>query len=148
MRLAYAALGALFLVAGCSTPTPGTVHGATEVPGNRMFFVDTPDSAPKATLVVVRDRKGGASVCYFNFSIDGKPAAQFDPNEKAVFQLAPGEHILGLAIQKTGLCGLGQDIVEREVHLAPGAEKYYRIFFTNERVLDIVPSAAVRGSSK
>lgn len=143
MRI-FGALAVTVALAGCST-APITVERAKSVPQERIYFVGEEGQQSSSTLVVVRDRGATGSACFINLWINGKIAAQFDPEEKAVFKILPGGHILGTQIQKTGLCGIGQGLIEREVVIAPGEVKYYRIFTSANAEVDLLPSAYVGG---
>lgn len=120
------------LLAGCaSSPVPA--EKADPVPSARLYAYQTPLSG-QATLIITRDKGFTGSGCNTKISIDGQRAASIASGELAKFYLAAGEHMISASS-----CGSG--LKEREVSIAPGATKRYRISIDSSMSMDLSPTS-------
>lgn len=134
MKKLVGAFAVLALV-GCAT-TPLPAEQADPVPAKRLhaFQQQSPDSA---VLVVTRDKGFTGSACNTLLMIDGQLAAEIGSGETARFYLPAGDVILG--VNSTSMCGGG--LKEREVKLAAGKPKRYRISIDTSMSMDLSPTA-------
>lgn len=139
MRKAITAL-ALIMLAGCATsPVPSAQ--AIKAPQERLLAYQAPLDG-SGTLTVIRDSGFTGSGCYATVFLNGERAAKLAPEEKATFILAPGEWIVGAAIEGDGLCGaLNEKRTETEANLKQGQDKYFRVFSDPEAGLDVRPTS-------
>ncbi|WLG49102.1 hypothetical protein [Pseudomonas sp. FP1742] len=139
MRKTLAAL-ALIALAGCATsPVPSAQ--AIKAPADRVLAYQVALEG-SGTLTVIRDSGFMGSGCYATIFLNGERAAKLAPEEKATFILAPGEWVVGAAIEGAGLCGqLNEKRTETETILKKGQEKYFRVFSAPEAGLDVRPTS-------
>ena len=122
----------LGLLAGCAT-SPVPAEKADPVPSSRLYAYQAPVSG-QATLIITRDKGFTGSGCNTKISIDGQRAASIASGESAKFYLAAGEHMISASS-----CGSG--LKEREVSIAPGATKRYRISIDSSMSMDLSPTS-------
>lgn len=139
MRLIYAVL-ALFVLAGCSSYAthPDQI---TDVPADRMFAYEQAEQAAAGTVVVNRDMGFLGGGCYVAFKLDRKVVARLGIGEVARFNVAPGRHIVGIAIDEAGesLCNNGRLNREVAVTVEQGQRSYLRVTSTSKSGFDIQP---------
>lgn len=112
----------LLAISGCST-TFVPPETAKPVPADRIFYQGDGD----AKITVTRDDGYIGGGCYLALLINGTKAAQFDPEEKATFNVASGATILGVTFSGDGLCSYGQ-VLSTETQLKPGEHGIYRMY--------------------
>ena len=119
------------LLAGCAT-SPVPAEKADPVPSARLYAYQPPLSG-QATLIITRDKGFTGSGCNTKISIDGQRAASIASGESAKFYLAAGEHMISAS-------SCGSELKEREVSIAPGATKRYRISIDSSMSMDLSPT--------
>jgi hypothetical protein len=116
----------LFLTA-CST-SQVALKNSKEAPAERILAFQK--SLPSnSEIVIIRDQGMAASGCYYGVVIDQVLAARLDVSERASFNLEPGQRILKIVRdpQGKGLCGLGDDQIEKKIELRSGETQKFRL---------------------
>jgi hypothetical protein len=121
---------------GCATTAsdPQFTHKAT--PSERVFRLPKiADGAAFAKVRVMRDAQFQGSAMTTTLTINGQEAAAIDNGEEVIFQIEPGEHLIGLKFLGNdpvwGAFTLGfarpKRFIESATHFDAGKEYIFRI---------------------
>ncbi|WP_417663453.1 3-isopropylmalate dehydratase [Pseudomonas sp.] len=136
MRLMYAVLPMLVLT-GCSSykTHPDQI---TQIPEDRMFEYQRAEQ-DSGNIIINRDMGFIGGGCYVAFKLDRKLAARIGIGETATFSVAPGRHIVGIAIDEEGesLCNNGRLNREVAVTVTKGQDEHFRIVSESSSGFDI-----------
>ncbi|MBB4867824.1 hypothetical protein HNP46_006743 [Pseudomonas nitritireducens] len=141
MKPLLALIGACcFALAGCST-TSVPLEQSIAAPADRVLLhqAQIPGSGH---LIVIRDSGFIGGGCFATVFIDGERAARLDTREKASFYITPGEHLLGAALEGSGLCAANPGKRERDLSIKSGQVRLYRVFTSQNGDLDVLPSSS------
>lgn len=125
MRILIAAV-VLAMLAGCAT-SPVPSDKARLAPSERVSSYQKPVPGG-SSLIVTRDTGFTGGGCFATVFLNGAPVAKLDTGEKAVFQVPPGEWLLGAALDGSGLCATNPERMEISVVLSPSQQKKFRVF--------------------
>ena len=125
MRILIAAV-VLAMLAGCAT-SPVPSGKARPAPSERVSGYQKPVPGG-SSLIVTRDTGFTGGGCFATVFLNGAPVAKLDTGEKAVFQVPPGEWLLGAALDGSGLCATNPERMEISVVLSPSQQKKFRVF--------------------
>ncbi|WP_072034302.1 hypothetical protein [Pectobacterium fontis] len=116
-----------FLLTACATDHVSP-DKSNPVPPDRLFAFYSVDSN-LGMLDVTRDSGFIGGGCYMGFYIDGKLSAKFDPGERSVFYVYPGEHIIGIGNPGGGgLCNIEKGYRrELATSISAGEVKNFRL---------------------
>jgi len=119
----------IFMLWGCSTAQTA-MTSSKPTPKERLLAYQNADDKSQTELIIIRDHGIAGSACYYAFFIDNVLAARMDVAERASFYLEPGKRSLKITRdpQGKGLCGLGDDAVEKEVSFIPNEKKSFRLY--------------------
>ncbi|WP_212633141.1 hypothetical protein [Pseudomonas panipatensis] len=133
--------GALLLVAmaGCSS-SPVSLSEATPAPRDRVYGMQIPDSAQRASITFVRDSGYVGGGCDMGIYVNSKLVARLQTGEKAAIAVPAGQLIVGAGGVGDGLCGASASRRERDVTISAGESKNYRIFISGSGDVDILPT--------
>jgi hypothetical protein len=120
-------ISCILFLTGCST-SQVTLKNSKEVPAERILAFQKAEPS-NSEIVVIRDHGMAASGCYYGVMIDQVLAARLDVAERATFKLEPGERVLKIVRdpQGKGLCGLGDDQIEKKLKLQPWETQKFRL---------------------
>lgn len=125
MRILLAAV-AVVMLAGCAT-SPVPSDKARPAPSERVSGYQNPVPGG-SSLIVTRDTGFTGGGCFATVFLNGAPVAKLDTGEKAIFQVPPGEWLLGTALDGSALCATNPERMETAVVLKPGQQKKFRVF--------------------
>lgn len=137
MRMLFGAVG-LAVLAGCST-TAVSVDEASPAPANRITGYQKP-LADGGKIIVVRDSGFNGGGCYATVFLNGKAVAQLNPREKVEFYVAPGDWVLGAALDGGGLCALNPNRLETDLTIKSGQVKKYRVYKPGDGDVGVKPT--------
>ncbi|CAE6911832.1 3-isopropylmalate dehydratase [Pseudomonas marincola] len=134
MRLIVAML-LPFVMVGCSSVPAEKVKPIAE---DRFLAFQEPGENT-GELVVNRDYGFMGGGCYIAVKVDRSVAARIAVGESARFNVSPGNHILGIAIDEQGefLCNNGRLERELKVRVEKGQSQEFRIVSENKGGFDI-----------
>lgn len=129
MKRIVAAVASLALASCIQATKPAAPESVIPVPTERLYLFQ---GATDETSQVVATRDIGllAKGCPMAFLVNGQKAADIRTGERAVFNLAAGEHVIGVEPSGGGLCAMGDERRHRNeisVTIKAGESKRFRL---------------------
>lgn len=137
MRIFIAAALLVSLV-GCST-SPVSADRAKPAPSERVTGYQNPVSGG-GTIIVTRDTGFIGGGCFAGVYLNGKRVAKLDTGEKATFQVAPGEWIVGAGLEGAGLCAANPERLEVTATIGSGDQKKFRVYNPGDNSFRVAPT--------
>ncbi len=125
---------------GCATkPIPSDEAQV----GRALAFQQRPAS-DYGTITIVRDAGYTGGMCAIELTVEGKPAAVLEREQKVVLYLPVGRQTLGAAFTGKGLCGAktnnDRTRSDLEIHVEQNNDRSYRISMSPDAGLNIAPA--------
>ena len=132
-------------VTACATKPINTATARVS-PADRVYAPELQvPGADKVELTIARDAGYIGSGCMTAVYLDGRKVSAIDNNEKVVFFIAPGRHILGSGPNPDGkaLCKFGAERARRETEVTAeiGKPLKYRLALSANGEISVMPTA-------
>ena len=145
MRMIFLAVATVIAVSACATKPINTATARVS-PAERVYAPELQiPGNDKVELTIARDAGYIGSGCMSAVYLDGRKVSAIDNNEKVVFFVSPGRHILGTGPNPDGraLCKYGAERARRESEVTAelGKPLKYRLAISANGEISVMPTA-------